>query len=66
MEEQIKKINHYVHLLNNHMGIKISVQIKGLHGAIMEDGDIIFSTAGGQTTAVIEAYLMGFVTALTR
>ncbi|HPI82749.1 MAG TPA: hypothetical protein PK122_05980 [Candidatus Paceibacterota bacterium] len=66
MEEQIKKIDHYVRLLNDAMGIRISVQIKGSLGVIMEDERVIFTTSAIQPTGIIEAYLMGFVTALTR
>lgn len=66
MDEQIKKIEHYVNLLNRGMGIRISVEIKGFHGVVREDGNIIFCTSGPQAVSVIEAYLMGFVTALTR
>jgi hypothetical protein len=66
MEEQVKKIKHYVHLLNDAMGINISAEIKGTLGVIKEDGNIIFTTSGPQSVAIIEAYLMGFVTALTR
>jgi len=66
MEEQVKKIKHYVHILNNAMGIDISVEVKGTLGVIREQGNIIFTTSGPQPVAIVEAYLMGFVTALTR
>ncbi|HPI82648.1 MAG TPA: hypothetical protein PK122_05470 [Candidatus Paceibacterota bacterium] len=66
MEEQIANIEHYVKLLNDAMGIKISVRIKGTLGIIMEEDRAIFTTSGTQSTSIIEAYLMGFVTALTR
>jgi len=66
MNEHWKKIEHYVHLLNTVMGIRISVEIDGLLGVVKKGGEIIFTTAGPNSQAVIEAYLTGFVTALTR
>jgi predicted RNA-binding protein Jag len=66
MEEQVKKIKHYVQVLNDAMGIDISVEVKGTLGVIKEDGNIIFTTSGPQPAAIVEAYLMGFVTAITR
>jgi hypothetical protein len=66
MAETINKTDHYVNLLNKAYGIEISVEFNGLLGVVKEAGHIIFTTAGSQSSSIIEAYLMGFVTALTR
>lgn len=56
----MQKIEEYVYLLAE-MKVYVSVSIEGLLGVVKMDNQIIFTTAGIQSAAVIEAFLGGML-----
>lgn len=54
-------IRNYIDIIYRKSGKSMSVEIEGILGVIKQDGHIIFTSAGVQNSASIEAFLGGIV-----
>jgi len=57
-ESNERKVREYINTLAD-LGYNFEVSVEGLLGVVKNDGVIIFTTAGMQSIAVIEAFIGG-------